>query len=379
MNSLGTGKMPSRKQRTAALRGGPKESHSAHPSPTAAGQNAPADAPPRKVGSSWIGLAITAAAGLGLAIVIGGWWWGNDGLLDAMGGAAAAPVSNFKLEEIPFNGARAYDYLKQLCDIGPRPSGSEGMRRQQQLLEEHFTKLGGKVVYQRFRGPHPQTKQPVEMANMIVHWHPESRERVLLCAHYDTLPYPMLDPRNPRGRFVGANDNASGVAVLMELAHDIPKLKTKYGIDLLMIDAEEFIFTERDRYFLGSEYFARDYAESPPPYRYRWGVLLDMIGDKDLTLYQERNSLRWKDTRPLVEHIWSIAQRLQVREFIARPKYEIRDDHVMLHELGKISCIDIIDFDYPPWHTEADVPENCSPLSLAKVGWVVRTWLEEAK
>lgn len=371
--------MPSRKQRTAAHRGGASESNAAGRSLPLGGESAPAGAGLSQAHGPKAAFAVTAAAGLGLAIVIAAWVWRDGGWFGGSGGSAAAPVSKFKLEDIPFNGARAYDYLKQLCDIGPRPTGSEGMRRQQQLLEEHFTKLGGKVVYQRFRGPHPQTKQPVEMANMIIHWHPESRERVLLCAHYDTLPYPMLDPRNPRGRFVGAHDNASGVAVLMELAHDIPKLKPKYGIDMLMIDAEEFIFTERDRYFLGSEYFARNYAESPPPYRYRWGVLLDMVGDKDLTLYQERNSLRWKDTRPLVEHIWSIAQRLQVREFIPRPKYEIRDDHVMLHEVGKISCINIIDFDYPPWHTEADTPENCSPLSLAKVGWVVRTWLEEAK
>lgn len=371
--------MPSRKQRTAALRGGAPQANSSGASLPTGADSSSAASLPRRADRRAIVVIAAAAAGIVLLIIVGLWGWSAGEWFGNLDGSAAAPVSNLKLEDIPFNGARAYDYLKQLCDIGPRPSGSEGMLRQQKFLEEHFTKLGGKVVYQRFRAPHPQTKQPVEMANMIIHWHPESRERVLLCAHYDTLPYPMLDPRNPRGRFVGANDNASGVAVLMELAHEIAKLKPKYGIDFLMIDAEEFIFTERDRYFLGSEYFARDYAESPPPYRYRWGVLLDMVGDKDLNLYQERNSLRWKDTRPLVEHIWAIAQRLQVREFIPRPKYEIRDDHVMLHELGKISCIDIIDFDYPPWHTEADVPENCSPLSLAKVGWVVRTWLEEAK
>ena len=72
------------------------------------------------------------------------------------------------------------------------------------------------------------------MANIIVHWHPRSAARILLCAHYDTLPYPLRDPENPRGTFVGANDNASGVAVLMELARDIPTLKTKYGIDFLL-------------------------------------------------------------------------------------------------------------------------------------------------
>ncbi len=161
------------------------------------------------------------------------------------------------------------------------------------------------------------------MANILVHWHPQSTTRILLCAHYDTLPFPLRDKENPQGPFVGANDNASGVAVLMELARDMPTLRTKYGIDFLLLDGEEFIFNEQDRFFLGSEYFAREYVKAKPPYRYRWGVLLDMVGDADLQIYQERNSMWWKDTRPLVEQIWATAARLGVREFVAKPKYEI--------------------------------------------------------
>ncbi len=104
-----------------------------------------------------------------------------------------------------------------------------------------------------------------------------------------------------------------------------------------------------------------------------------MISDKDLQIYQERNSLGWKDTRPLVEAIWATAGGLGVSEFIARPKFDMQDDHIMLHNIGGIPCIDVIDFDYPPWHTQADTPEQCSALSLAKVGWVIREWLKEAK
>jgi len=289
---------------------------------------------------------------------------------------AAAASSRLRLEEIPFDGARAYEYLKQLCAIGRRPSGSAGMAAQRKLLAGHFGKLGGRVEWQRFRGRHPQNGSWVPMANLIVHWHPESTKRILLCAHYDTLPYPMLDPVNPRGTFVGANDGGSGVAVLMELAHEIPKLKLNYGVDFVFFDAEEFIFRQSDRFFLGSEYFARQYAAKPPAYRYRWGVLLDMIGDADLQIYQERYSLYWRDTRPLVEDIWATARRLGVREFIPRKGQAIRDDHLPLHNTGKISCIDVIDFDYPPWHTQGDTVDKCSPLSLAKVGWVIREWLK---
>lgn len=333
----------------------------------------PTDAPP----SRWAGHALYLAAAVVVAAAVLGYFLLADG-----GGAenhAAAATPRLRLEDIPFNGARAYQYLKQLCAIGPRPSGSPGMAAQQKLLAEHFQKLGGQVEWQKFRGRHPQKPTWVPMANLIVHWHPESKRRILLCAHYDTLPYPMLDPVNPGGTFVGANDNASGVAVLMELAHEIPKLDLNYGVDFVLLDAEEFIFRQSDRFFLGSEYFARQYAAKPPPYRYRWGVLLDMIGDADLQIYQERNSLFWRDTRPLVREIWATAVRLGVSEFIPRKGYAIRDDHVPLHNIGGISCIDVIDFDYPPWHTQGDIPDKCSALSLAKVGWVIREWLKAAQ
>jgi len=291
-------------------------------------------------------------------------------------GSASAADSDLRLEDIPFNGARAYRYLEQLCAIGRRPSGSSGMAAQQKLLIDHFRKRGGQVEMQRFRIRHPVDGSPVPMANLIVRWHPQRSKRILLAAHYDTLPYPMLDRENPRGVFVGANDGASGVAVLMELANEISRLPCKYGIDFVLFDGEEFIFDPNGRFFLGSEYFARQYVKHPPQYRYRWGVLLDMIGDEDLQIFQERNSMWWRDTRPLVEDIWAIARRLGVREFIPKKKYAIRDDHIPLHNTGKIPCIDIIDFDYPPWHTQGDTLDKCSPLSLAKVGWVIREWLK---
>jgi len=290
-----------------------------------------------------------------------------------------ATAGRLRLEEIPFNGTRAYEYLKQVCAIGPRRSGSPGMAAQQKLLAAHFQRLGGQVELQRFQATHPVDRSAVPMANLIVRWHPQATERILLCAHYDTLPFPMLDPVDKKGRFIGANDGGSGVAVLMELAHEMRSLPCKYGVDFVLFDGEEFIFSERHRFFLGSEYFARQYAGNPPPYRYRWGVLLDMVGDKDLQIYQERYSMWWRDTRPLVEDIWATARRLGVGEFIHRKGYSIRDDHLPLHEIGKIPCCDVIDFDYPAWHTRRDVLEQCSALSLAKVGWVIHEWLKAAR
>lgn len=301
-------------------------------------------------------------------------------------GKADGGDSRLKLENIPFNGARAYEYLKQLCAIGPRLSGSPGMEAQQKLLAEHFQKLGARVEFQRFRGKYPADGPDAEligrevpMANLIVRWNPESKDRILLCAHYDTLPFPLRDPENRKGSFIGANDCASGVAILMELGNELAKHPPKRGVDFVLFDAEEFIFSEEGTYFLGSEHFAREYANGPHEYRYRWGVLMDMVGGADLQLYEEVNSVGWPDTQPLVKEIWATAARLGVSEFIARPKYEVRDDHLALHDIGRIPTCDLIDFDYPPWHTQGDRPGKCSALSLAKVGWVLQEWLKSGQ
>ena len=289
------------------------------------------------------------------------------------------------LDDIPFNGARAYQYLQDVCALGRRPSGSEGMKAQQKMLEQHFQELGATVLRQEFHYAHPQNNEQVPMTNLIVRWMPERTERLLLACHYDTLPNPMLDPRDPFGEFIGANDGASGVALLMELGHEMASLlethQKRYGIDFVFFDGEEFIFTPRGgRYFVGSEFFSRQYADGRLPYeaKYDWGILFDMIGDADLQIPQEANSLWWPDTQPLMDDVYGLAQGLGVKEFVSRRGREIQDDHIMLHNVGKIPTIDLIDFDYPPWHTMGDTPDKCSALSLAKVGWVVQEWLKSA-
>jgi len=140
-----------------------------------------------------------------------------------------------------------------------------------------------------------------------------------------------------------------------------------------------------DPYFLGSEHFAHEYIANPPGHRYRAGVLLDMVGDAQLQLPWEVNSMRTREQKQIVNDIWGIARDLGVREFLTRSGPEVRDDHLALNDIAKIPTIDIIDFEYPTprgvsyWHTTQDVPEKCSPLSLAKVGWVLKTWLERQK
>ena len=346
------------------------------PGALAANRRGRRTAPAKRISGQTVFLAVVLAIGVAVAGYI---------VLAETAGRAAAPVSP-RLEDIPFDGAAAYEYLKELCKLGPRFSGSPGMEAQQKLLVDHFQKLGATVTRQEFRARHPVTGEAVPMTNLIVQWHPDRKERVLLCAHYDTRPFPDRDPRRPRGTFIGANDGASGVALLMELGKAMPQFQSRYGVDFLLVDGEDLVFwdaasnKDTGSYCVGSEHFARLYAADPPPYKYLWSVVLDMIAGPNLKLPKERNSLSWPDSKQLVEDIWATAARLKVREFIPQTTpYPITDDHVMLHDVGRIPACDIINMDYPQWHTEADDPAHCSPLSLAKVGWVIHQWLLSLK
>lgn len=277
---------------------------------------------------------------------------------------------------VSFDARRAFGYLQEICAIGPRVSGTDGMLKQRQRLIEHFRPFGCELRAQTFDVAHPQTGVPVRMQNLVVTWNPEARDRVLLCCHYDTRPYPDRDRRRPKGRFVGANDGASGVALFMEMAHHMKSIQPKYGVDFVFFDGEELVYKAGDKYFLGSEYFAKWYRDDPPEkFRYVCGVLVDMIGDKRLKLYVERNSL--KMAPDVTRSIWTTAKRLGVKEFDARPNYEVRDDHIPLNEIAGIPTCDIIDFDYPYWHTTLDTPSACSGASLSKVGRVLLQWLTE--
>ena len=277
--------------------------------------------------------------------------------------------------DISFDSARAYGYLKEICDIGGRVSGSEGMVAQQRLLIKHFQGLGADMKAQRFDVAHPVSGAPVRMTNLVVSFDPKATERVLICCHYDTRPFPDRDLLRPKGVFVGANDGASGVALLMELGNQMKSIRPRYGVDFIFFDGEELVFKEGDKYFLGSEYFAKWYAEAKPGYRYVAGVLVDMIADRSLQLYMEKNSL--SKAPEVTRSVWAVAKRVGVKEFIGREKYEVRDDHLALNDIAKIPTCDIIDFDYKYWHTTRDTPLQCSAASMGKVGKVLLHWMVE--
>ncbi|NQV26245.1 MAG: M28 family peptidase [Rhodopirellula sp.] len=270
---------------------------------------------------------------------------------------------------------RAFEYLQKVCEIGPRVSGTDGMLKQQTLIIDHFRQFGCEIRAQAFDVAHPQTGVPVRMTNLVISFDPSAKQRVVLGCHYDTRPFPDQDRVRPRGPFIGANDGASGVALFMEMAHHMKTIKPRYGVDFVLFDGEELVYDEFGKYFLGSEYFARWYRDNPPDYQYVCGVVADMVADKNLELYIERNS--WKMAPKVTQSLWATARNMQVKEFVYSQKYEIRDDHLALNEIAGIPTADIIDFDYPYWHTTRDTARSCSATSLAKVGRVLLQWLTE--
>lgn len=339
---------------------------------------------------------ITALLTAALALGPGSAWGQAVVEAEPASPASAAPTAPNAASDRPetptaradaFDGAAAYAHLQAICALGPRISGSEGMRRQQEMVQRHFTQLGAKVSFQEAPPRrHPLTGERVPIANLIAEWDPQAEERLLLCAHYDTRPLPDQDPdpvQRRQGQFLGANDGASGVALLMELGRCLPP--GRLGVDFVLFDAEEFVWEERpDAYFVGSTHFAREYRRQALGRRYVAGVLLDMVGDRRLSVYQESYSATWSDTRPIVREIWAAAAQLGVEEFVPRVGYQVKDDHLPLRQIGRIPVCDVIDFHYPDrtnryWHTTADVPENCSAESLEKVGRVIRLWLEQRR
>ncbi len=295
--------------------------------------------------------------------------------------AADADASQQALRD--FDSTAAFEYLKTICEIGPRVSLSAGMRQQQEFLKAHFEQLDAEVHMQPFNARDPQTGNWVQLTNMVIRWHPERKKRILICCHYDTRPFPDKDPINPRGVFIGANDGGSGVALLCELGKHMADLEGKYGIDFVFFDGEEYVFVaQRDPMFLGSTFFANEYATRRFDWKYDFGILVDMVADKDLQIHYEGNSLGY--ARRLTRSIWGVAEELGIKEFIPKERHKIRDDHLPLNSIARIETCDIIDFDYPNpesnnayWHTQNDTIENCSAESLGKVGTVVLEWLRQ--
>ena len=279
----------------------------------------------------------------------------------------------------PFDAKRAMGYLKDVCDIGPRMSGTPGMKKQQELVTKHFEGLGLTVTAQKFQARQTSQTKPVDMTNLVVSFYPDFPRRIILCAHYDTRPIADQEPdqRKWREPFVSANDGGSGVAFLMEMAHHVKALKPKVGVDFVLFDGEEYIFERsRDRYFFGSNHFAQAWSKKRDRPEYVGAVLLDMIAGKNPRFPVEGYS--WFRAQKLCRDVWGIAQEQKCGMFVTEVGEHVQDDHLALLAAG-IPAIDIIDFSYPHWHRLTDTPENCGPEGMEQVAKVLSVWMQRVK
>lgn len=333
--------------------------------------------------------AAVAATALGAALAAGLAWRPGTAepadkfAQDRAGGQPAEGAAGVK--PIPFDADRAVGYVKQLCDLGPRVSASPGMARQQELLVKHFEAHGAKVTRQAFQAKQYSRREKTDFCNLIAAWHPERAKRVILCSHYDTRPMAHEEPNraNWSRPFLSANDGTSGVAFLMELAHHLKELPTAYGVDVVLFDAEEYIFEPSgpfgggDRFFIGSEHFADEYTKAARtrPYKYEAAVLFDLFAHQGARLPMEGHSRTLAPA--LTDQLWKVAAAVGAKSFEYRVSGDVLDDHLALNRAG-IPAVDVIDFEgyRPHWHKLTDTPDKISGPQLAEVAKVITTWLQ---
>jgi len=272
-----------------------------------------------------------------------------------------------------FDGDRAFNLLQQQCDLGVRAPGTAGHAAARELLMTFLRPLADTLFVQEFDHYIEREKETLHLTNIIAGFQPERAKPLLLGAHWDTRPRADHDP-DPLKRLtpiLGANDGASGTAVLLHLAEILKAQSPPRAIWLVFFDGEDYGWSGNpESYCIGSRYFART-LPIPKPVE---AIIVDMVGDANLSLPIERNSYR---SHPkLVRTLWDLAKKRGYSEFVYTLGDEIYDDHLMLIEHARIPSVDIIDFQYPDrytnyWHTTADTPDKCSPRSLKIVGQVL--------
>jgi len=263
-------------------------------------------------------------------------------------------------ETMSFSGENALDLVKTQVDFGPRIPGSVAHQLTVDLIQSNLHENGWVVEIQNDQHGDYKIQNVIGKSEKIgTPW-------VIIAAHYDSRFFADQDPNseNHNSPVPGANDGASGTAILLELARIIPKDLEK-NIWLVFFDAEDQGNIKNWDWILGSKSFVNQLEGKPEKV-----VIIDMVGDADLNLYFEKNS--YPD---LSKEIWDVAKQNGFeKSFIPQYKYNILDDHIPFINNG-IHAIDIIDFDYPYWHTSNDTPDKVSSESLYAVGQTLFQWL----
>lgn len=280
---------------------------------------------------------------------------------------------------LPFNADTAYYFIAKQTAFGPRVPNTPAHEACGDFLIQQLVAYGAKVTQQSFTATAYDGTQ-LKGRNIIGSYNPQSSERILLCAHWDTRPYADYDPdpKNHHTPIDGANDGGSGVAVLLELARLMQQKAPHIGVDILFFDAEDYgtpTFVDDDKedtWCLGSQHWGRN--PHTPQYKARYGILLDMVGGNNATFRKESISMRFAPQ--IVDKVWSKAIELGYGSyFLQSIGGAITDDHLYVNLLTDIPCINIIDYDprrkesFPDtWHTVEDNLDNIHKETLQVVG-----------
>jgi hypothetical protein len=279
----------------------------------------------------------------------------GDSRIAPTSGAAAAPA---QAKRAGFDSGRAWDDLRRQVSFGPRPSGSAALNECRQYILAQLKAAGIETRQQMFIARTPLGE--MSMVNVIGTIPGRRPERIILASHYDTK-------RAPDFRFVGASDGASSTAGLLELGRVLKGRQNEFTIELLFLDGEEAVnwdWRDPDNTY-GSRHYVQAAQQSGTLTGIKALMLLDMIGDRNLTLRRDANSTPW-----LVDAVWTAAERLGQRAVFSNELTTIEDDHIAFLRAG-VPAVDLIDLDYPQWHTAQDDLDHVSARSLQVVGDVV--------
>jgi len=271
-----------------------------------------------------------------------------------------------------FDAGRAWTHLITQCDYGPRVPGSAARDSVAFYLTRILAGYGAEVSAQRFEIADPYGDRTIPMINVIANFYPDRQRRVMLAAHFDSRPWAdeEEDDSLRAEPVLGANDGASGVAVLLEIGrllglHDPGGI----GVDLVFFDGEDYgKKNDLEYYLLGSKYF----VATRPGYRPVCGILLDMVAGNESRIAREGYSRT--HAQKLTDELFDRAQRLGLDFFEPIDAGPIYDDHVPFLQAG-IEVMDLFGYEYPHWHTVRDVPANCSKERMGQVGNVVVDFL----
>jgi glutaminyl-peptide cyclotransferase len=284
--------------------------------------------------------------------------------------AAFAVLAALSCRERPkppreFDGNGAFEYIRSQVAFGPRVPGTEAHEKMGNWLDSLLRQRADTLVVQSWTHV-TSTGRTLPLRNFIARFNPGASQRLLLLAHWDSRPVSDSPiSRDSTHAVLGANDGGSGVALLLGVADVLKRAPPVVGVDLLFVDGEDygdFTKTPND-VLIGSRYYGAHQPPGGPPL---YAVLFDLVADKDLQIYQEGNSLI--GAPEVVELVWNTAKDLGYGGyFIASPRHTLIDDHLELQKAG-IRAIDVVDFDYPSWHTQYDTIDKVSAASLQVVG-----------